>query len=130
MPGRGTVDALFVLIRLTEKFIAKNKLFFVFVDLKKAFDWVQTEVIRLALWWKDVPEYLADGVMSFYKCLETAMSVDKELSSSFSVNVGVHQGSALSPLLFITVMDVLTVVVRVISLMLYAKFCFVWEIIK
>ena len=55
MPGRGTVDALFVLIRLTEKFIAKNELFFVFVDLKKAFDWVQTEVIRLALWWKDVP---------------------------------------------------------------------------
>ena len=34
MPGRGTVDAVFILSRL-EKFRAKNKLFFVFVDLEK-----------------------------------------------------------------------------------------------
>ena len=40
MPGRGTVDAVFVLRRLTEKFSAKNKLFFVFLDLEKAADWV------------------------------------------------------------------------------------------
>ena len=39
MPGRGTVDAMFVLRRLTEKFRDKNKKsFFVFVDLVKAFD--------------------------------------------------------------------------------------------
>ena len=39
IPGRGTVDAVFVLRRLTEKFSAKNKnLFFVFVDLEKAFE--------------------------------------------------------------------------------------------
>ena len=38
MPGRGTVDAALVLNRLSEKFRAKNKLFFVFVDLEKAFD--------------------------------------------------------------------------------------------
>ena len=38
MQGRGTVDAVFVLRRLTEKFRAKNKLFFVFVDLEKACD--------------------------------------------------------------------------------------------
>ena len=40
-PGRGTVDAVFVLRRFTGRFRAKNKmLFFVFVDLEKAFDWV------------------------------------------------------------------------------------------
>ena len=34
-------DAMFVLRRLTEKFRAKNKkLFFIFVEMKKAFDWV------------------------------------------------------------------------------------------
>ena len=37
MPGRGTVDAVFVLRRLCEKFRAKNmKLFFIFGDLEKA----------------------------------------------------------------------------------------------
>ena len=36
MPGRGTVDAVFVLRRITEKFRAKNKkLFYVFVDLER-----------------------------------------------------------------------------------------------
>ena len=46
------------------------------------------------------------------KVCKTAVSVDGELSSPFSIQVGVHQGSALSPLLFIMVMDVLTEDVR------------------
>ena len=123
MPGRGTVDAVIVPGRLREKFKAKNKkLFFIFVDLEKAFDRVPREVIRFALRRKDVREYLVNGVMSLYKGCKTAISVDGKLSSSFSVKVGVHQGSALSPLLFIMVMDVLTEDVRGDSLMelLYA----------
>ena len=47
------------------------------------------------------------GVMSLYKGCKTAVSVEGELSSSFSLKVDVHQGSALSLLLFIMVMDVL-----------------------
>ena len=60
--------------------------------------------------------------MSLYKGCKTTVSVDKELSSSFSVKVGVHEASPLSPLLFIMVMDVLTEDVRDGSLMelLYA----------
>ena len=46
--------------------------------------------------------------MSLYKGRKTAVLVDGKLSSSFSVKVEVHQGSALSPLLLIMVMDVLT----------------------
>ena len=50
------------------------------------------------------------------------IKVVKLLSRSFSVKLGVHQRSALSPLLFIMVMDVLTDDVRAGSFMelLYA----------
>ena len=60
-------------------------MFFIFVDLKNAFDWVPREVICFALKQKGVPEYLVNRVMSLYKGCKTAVSVDGELSSSFSV---------------------------------------------
>ena len=50
--------------------------------------------------------------MSLHKGSKTAVSVNSELSSSFSVKVGIHQGSALNPVLFIIVMDVQTEDVR------------------
>ena len=55
--------------------------------------------------------------MSLYKGCKTAVSVDGELSSLVSVKVDVYQGSALSLLIFIMVMDVLTEDVRDGSLM-------------
>ena len=66
------------------------------------------EVISFTLRQKGVPGYLVNGFMSLYKGCKTAVLVDEELSSSFSVKVGVHQGSALNPLLIIMLMDVLT----------------------
>ena len=99
MPGRETVDAVVVLRKLPEKLRSKNKLFFVLiVDLEEAFDQVPREVICCALRQNGVQEYLVDGVMFLYKSCKTAISVDRELSSSFSVKVGVHQGSVFSPL--------------------------------
>ena len=107
MPGRGTV-VVFALKRLTEKFRAKNKkLLFIFADLEKAFNRVPREVVSFALRLNRVPEYLEDEFMSL-GC-KTTVSVDRELSSSFSMKVGAHQGSVLSPLLLIImVIDVLT----------------------
>ena len=60
--------------------------------------------------------------MSLYKGCKTTVSVNGEILSSFSVKIGLHQESALSPLLFIMVMDVLTEDVRDGSIMelLYA----------
>ena len=124
MPGKGTVDAVFVPRRLSETINSetKNRLFFIFVDLGKAFYWVPKEVIYFAFRQKGVSEYLVNEVISLYKGCKTTFLVDGELLSSFSVKVGVHQGSALNPFLFIMAMDILTKDVRDGSLMelLYA----------
>ena len=50
MPARGTVDAIFIIRQLQEKYIGKNrKLYFGFVDLKKPFNRVPREVVEWAL---------------------------------------------------------------------------------
>ena len=60
-----TVDAVFALRRLMEKFRSKSKkLFYVFVALEKAFDWVPQKVIWYALRKKGVPEYLDHSIVS------------------------------------------------------------------
>jgi len=47
MRGEGTTDVIFIVRQMQEKFRAKgNKLYFGSVDLEKAFDRVQREVIR------------------------------------------------------------------------------------
>ena len=76
MPGRGAVDAVLVLRKLSEKFRDKKKLFFIFVDLEKAFDLVQREVLCFSVRLKVVQEYLVNEAMSLYKGCETAVSVD------------------------------------------------------
>ena len=57
---------------------------------------------------KGLPEILVKAVMSLYEGAETKVRVGSGLSEEFSVKVGVHQGSVLSPLLFATVIDEVT----------------------
>ena len=51
VPGKGTVDAIFMVRQLQDKFLEKRKdLFFAFADLEeKAFDRVSRQVVRWAL---------------------------------------------------------------------------------
>ena len=67
MPDKSTVDAFFILRRMQESYLEKNrKLFFCFVDLEKAFDRVLRKVIEWALRKKLVPKRLVQAVMSMY----------------------------------------------------------------
>jgi len=46
MPGKGTIDAIFIIRQMMEKYEAAGRnLFMVLVDLKKAFDRVPGEII-------------------------------------------------------------------------------------
>ena len=91
MPGRSTVGAIFILKRMQESYIEKNrKLFICFVDLEKAFDRVPRKVIEWALRKKLVPERLVQAVMSMYKGAKTRVRVGSGHSEEIDVGVGVH----------------------------------------
>ena len=61
---------------LLQKLEPKISCFFIFIDLEKGF-WLVAprEVVRFALRWKGVPEYLLKEVTSLYKGCKTAVSV-------------------------------------------------------
>ncbi|CAH2099151.1 unnamed protein product [Euphydryas editha] len=109
MPGRGTMDAIFALRQLCEKYrLAQRDLHMVFIDLEKAYD----RVPRKVLWWamkeKGVPEKYVRIVKAMYDRASTHVRSEAGVTGKFNVAVGLHQGSALSPYLFLLVMDALT----------------------
>ena len=109
MSGRGTTDAIFIVRQLQEKHLAANKpLYMAFVDLEKAFDRVPRDVIWWAMRRLGIDEWLVRLVQSMYKDVGSRVRVGDGYSEEFGVGVGVHQGSVLSPLLFIIVLEALS----------------------
>ena len=109
MSGRGTTDAIFIVRQLQEKHLAANKpLYMAFVDLEKAFDRVPRDVIWWAMRKLGIDEWLVHLVQSMYKDVRSRVRVGDGYSEEFGVGVGVHQGSVLSPLLFIIVLEALS----------------------
>ena len=109
VPGRGTTDAIFVVRQLQEKYLAVNRrLYMAFVDLEKAFDRVPRKVIWWALRKLGVEEWIVRLVQGMYANARSCVRVGSGFSEEFAVKVGVHQGSVLSPLLFIIVLEALS----------------------
>lgn len=109
MPGKGTMDAIFIARQLQERYLGKKKkLYFAFVDLEKAFDRVPRKVVRWALRELGVHEWLVRTVMAMYKDSNSTIKINNTMGEKFDVRVGVHQGSVLSPLLFIIVLEALS----------------------
>ena len=109
MSGHGTTDAIFIVRQLQEKHLTANKpLYMAFVDLEKAFDRVQRDVIWWAMRKLGIDEWLVRLVQSMYKDVRSRVRVGNGYREEFGVAVGDHQGSVLSPLLFIIVLEALS----------------------
>ena len=106
-PGRGTT--IFVVRQLQVKYLAANKgLYMTFVDLEKVFDRVPRKVIWWALRKLGVEEWIVRLVQGMYANARSRVLVGEGYSEEFELKVGVHQGSVLSPLLFIIVLEALS----------------------
>ena len=76
--------------------------------MEKAFNRVPRKVMEWAMRKKGLSEEMARAVMSLYDGAKLRVRVGSAYSEEFEVNIGVHQGSVLSPLLFAIVVDVIT----------------------
>ena len=108
-PGRGTMDAIFIVRQMQEKYLAKKKeLWTAFVNLEKAFDCVPRKVVWWALRKVGIDEWLVNVIKAMYVGNTTSVLMKGQVSAEFEVKVGVHQGSVLSPLLFTIVLEALS----------------------
>lgn len=99
---------------MQERFLEKGKdLWIAFVDLEKAFDRVPRELLWWALRSAGVDEWIVDVIRAMYCDSCTSVKLQECESTEFEVKVGVHQGSVLSPLLFVIVLEELSKTFRV-----------------
>ena len=103
--GRSTTNLMFAVRQIMEKLEMKKYSYWTFLDMEKAYDKVPRRLIRAVLRWFGVPHALIEVVQAMYRDPRTTVRTAFGLTGMFPVGVGVHQGSALSPLLFILVMD-------------------------
>ena len=109
MPGRSTTDAIFILKQTIDKHRERQKdIIVTFIDLEKAYDRVPREEIWRCMKERNVPEKYVKLIQDMYRGCQTKVRSAAGESGSFNVD----KGSALSPYLFLILMDVLTEGVR------------------
>ena len=106
--GMSMTEPIFALRILQEKYQERKKdIHMVFVDLEKAYDRVPHGLIWWAFRKKNIPEAYITIIQDMYKATKTRVKTRCGLTQYCNIEVGLHQGSTLSPLLFIIIMDVL-----------------------
>ena len=103
---KGTTDAMFALIMLMEKYRkGQRELPCVFVNLEKAYDRVPQKELWYGMRKSGIVEKYMRLVQDIYEGSETIVRCAVGATESFKVEVGLHQGSALSSFLFAVIMD-------------------------
>ena len=73
----------------------------VFVDLEKAYDTVPREVLWKCMRKRYIPEVYIGLVQDMYQGATTRVKFKRGINEHFEVVIGLHQGSGLSPFVFI-----------------------------
>ena len=113
MPGKSTIDAVFCLRMLLEKWTEGQKaVHCAFIDLEKAYDRVPREELWECLWLAETLECYIRIIQDMYDGATTTVRSAAGLTEEFKIGVGLYQGSALSPFLFAIIIDRLTEDIR------------------
>jgi hypothetical protein len=106
MPGRSTMEAIFLIRQLMERCREQKKdLHMVFIDLEKAYDKVSRNIMWWALQKHKVSTKYIILIKDIYDNIVTSVRTSDEGTNDFLINIGLYQGLALSPYLFTLVMD-------------------------
>jgi hypothetical protein len=86
----------------------KKDLDMIFIDLEKVYD----KVTRNVMWWALVKHKVSTKyitlIKDMYDNVVTSVQTSDNDSNDFPINIGLHQGSALSPYVFALEMDEVT----------------------
>ena len=103
---RSCCDQIATLRIIVEQSLEWNiGLHMIFVDFEKAFDSIDREVLWKILRHYGVPEKIVRMIRVFYDGFHARVLHEGEMTESFNMNTGVHQGCLLSPLLFLMALD-------------------------
>jgi hypothetical protein len=83
----------------------KKDMHMIFIDLEKAYDKVTRNVIWWALRKHKVSSKYITLINDMYDNVVTSVQISDRYTNDFLINIGLHQGSALSSYLFGLVMD-------------------------
>ena len=97
-----TSDSLFILKAMINKYLHKNKrkLYFCFVDFKKAFDSVWRDGLLYKLAEIGIGKFLYHTIKNMLDKTQIAIKVGNKHSEFFEIQRGVKQGDSISPTLF------------------------------
>jgi hypothetical protein len=109
MPGRSTMEAIFLIRQVMERSKEQKKdLHMVFIDLENAYD----KIPRNLMWWAldkhKVPTKYVTLIKDMYNKVVTSVRTTDGDTNVFPINIGLYQGLALSPYLFALVKDEVT----------------------
>jgi hypothetical protein len=101
MPGRSTMEAIFLIRQVVERYKEQKKdLHMVFIHMEKAYHKIHLNLI----WWPldkhKVPTKYVTLIKDMYDKVVTSVRTTDGDTNVFPINIGLHQGSALSPYLF------------------------------
>lgn len=99
--SRSTIDHLGTLTSIIEtRKLKKLSTFVAFIDFKKAYDWVNRNLLFTKLESLGISSKMLNALYSIYNKVQACVKLNGNLTEWFEVTSGLKQGCVLSPLLF------------------------------